>query len=213
MSVRKKVGIAMLWLGVAYMVVIGWVAGWSFAATFRSQTLAEVNETVWAMDGPLFLSWVFSVPAGALIAGVGLLLFVGAKASHVWAFGVGMLVALSVIAQLRDVPHFPPIYGVVGGLILGFFLLILWLWAMKRPTLEGRAGTAADLQLAGYVFLIIAMWQACGMAGQRFYQALSSVDPISPISLILYLGLGWLCLLLSHYVDSRGRPGAEPSVS
>ena len=61
--------------------------------------------------------------------------------------------------------------------------------------------------------LIIAMWQACGMAGQRFYQALSSVDPMSPISLILYLGLGWLFLLLSHYVDSRGWPGAEPSAS
>jgi len=209
MSVRRRVGIAMLWLGVAYMVVIGWVAGWSFAATFRSQTLAEVNETVWAMNGPLFWSWAFSVPAGALIAGVGLLLFVKAKASHVWAFGVGMLVALSVTAQLRGTPHFPPVYGVVGGLILGCFLLILWLWAKRRTTLEGRAGTAADLQLAGYVFLIIAMWQACGLAGQRFYQALSAVDPMSPISLILYLGLGWLFLLLSHYVDWRVRLEAD----
>jgi hypothetical protein len=209
MSVRRNVGIAMLWLGVVYMVVIGWVASWSFATTFRSQTLAEVNETVWAMNGPLFLSWVFSVPAGALIAGVGLLLFVNAKASHVWAFGVGMLVALSVTAQLRGTPHFPPVYGVVGGLILGSFLLILWLWAKKRTTLEGRAGTAADLQLTGYVFLIIAMWQACGMAGQRFYHALSSVDPMSPISLILYLGLGWLFLLLNHYVDWRVRLEAD----
>ena len=50
------------------------------------------------------------------------------------------------------------------------------------------------------------------MAGQRFDQALVSVDPMSPISLILCLGLGWLFLLQSHYVDSRGRPGAEPSV-
>jgi hypothetical protein len=155
---------------------------------------------------------VFSVPVGAVIAGVGLLLFVNAKASHVWAFGAGMLVALYVIGLLRDAPHFPPVYGVVGGLILGSFLLILWLWAKKRPHLEGRAGTAADLQMAGYVFLIMAMWQACGMAGQRFYQALSSLDPMSPISLILYLGLGWLLLLLSHYVDSRSGTGAEPSV-
>jgi hypothetical protein len=209
MSVRRNVGIAMLWLGIAYMVVIGWVASWSFAATFRSQTLAEVNETVWAMNGPLFWSWVFSVPAGALITGVGLLLVVNAKASHVWAFGVGMLVALSVIGKFQSAPHFPPVFGVVGGLILGCFLMILWLWAKKRTTLEGRAGTAADLQLTGYVFLIIAMWQACGLAGQRFYQALSSVDPMSPISLILYLGLGWLFLFLSHYVDSRGLLGAD----
>ena len=203
MSVRRRVGFATLWLGIAYMVVIGWVASWSFGATFRNQTLAEVNETVWSMTSPLFWSWVFSVPAGALIAGVGLLLVVNAKASHVWVFGVGMLVALSMIWQLGGTAHFPPLYGVVGGLILGSFLLILWLWAKKRTALEGRAGTAADLQLTGYVFLIIAMWQACGMAGQRFYQALSSVDPMSPISLILYLGLGWLFLLLSHYVDWR----------
>jgi hypothetical protein len=161
------------------------------------------------MNGPLFWSWAFSVPAGALIAGVGLLLFVNAKASHVCAFGVGMLVALSVIGLLRDGPHIPQVFGVVGGLILGCFLLILWLWAKKRTTLEGRAGTAADVQLAGYVFLIIAMWQACGLAGQRFYQALSSVDPMSPISLILYLGLGWLFLLLSHYMDWRVRLEAD----
>ena len=209
MSVKRRVGFVTLWLGIAYMVVIGWVASWSFAATFRSQTFAEVNETVWAMNGPLFWSWVFSVPAGALIAGVGLLLVVNAKASHVWAFGVGMLVALSVIGLLRGGPHIPQVFGVVGGLILGCFLLILWLWAKKRTTLEGRAGTAADVQLAGYVFLIIAMWQACGLAGQRFYQALSSVDPMSPISLILYLGLGWLFLLLSHYMDWRVRLEAD----
>jgi hypothetical protein len=161
------------------------------------------------MNGPLFWSWAFSVPAGAVIAGVGLLLFVNAKASHVCAFGVGMLVALSVIGLLRGGPHIPQVFGVVGGLILGCFLLILWLWAKKRTTLEGRAGTAADVQLAGYVFLIIAMWQACGLAGQRFYQALSSVDPMSPLSLILYLGLGWLFLLLSHYMDWRVRLEAD----
>ena len=212
LSVKRNVGIAMLWLGVAYMVVIGWVASWSFGATFRSHALAEVNDTVWSMSGPLFWSWVFSVPVGAVIVCVGLLLLVNAKASHVWAFGAGMVTALYVIGLLRDAPHFPPVYWVGGGLILGSFLLILWLWAKKRPTLEWRAGTAADLQMAGYVFLIMAMWQACGMAGQQFYQALSSLDPISPISLILYLGLGWLLLLLSHFVDSRGRPGAEPSL-
>ena len=213
MNARRNIGIVMLWLGIAYMVVMGWLAGWSFAATFRSQTLAEVSETAWTLSGPLFWSWAFSVPLGAVIAGTGLLLFVGAKRSHVWAFGVGMLVVLSVIGLLRGVQHFPPVYGIVGGLILGFFLLILWFWAMKRPTLVGRAGTAADLQLAGYVFLVIAMWQACGMAGQRFYQALSTVDPISPISLILYAGLGWLFLFLSHYVESRSRldtPTASP---
>jgi hypothetical protein len=207
MSARQKIGIAMLWLGIAYMVVVGWLAGWSFAATFRSQTLAEVNETVWALGGPLFWSWAFSVPAGAVIAGVGLLLFVDVKRSHVWMFGVGMFVTLSLIALLRGMPHYPPVYGVVGGLILGLFLLILWLWAKKRPTLKGSAGTAADLQLAGYVFLIIAMWQACGTTGQQFYQALSSVESISPISLILYLGLGWLLIFLSHYMDSRSQVG------
>jgi hypothetical protein len=89
MNAKRNVGIAMLSLGIAYMVVIGWLAGWSFAATFRSQTLAEVNETVWTLSGPLFWSWVFSVPMGAVISGVGLLLFVGAKRSHIWIFGVG----------------------------------------------------------------------------------------------------------------------------
>ena len=57
MSVKRRVGFATLWLGIAYMVVIGWVASWSFGATFRNQTLAEVNETIWAMNGPLFWSW------------------------------------------------------------------------------------------------------------------------------------------------------------
>jgi hypothetical protein len=92
---------------------------------------------------------------------------------------------------------------VAGGLILAFFLAILWFWAKRRATLEGPAKTAADLELTGYVFLLIAMWYLCGDLSRPYQKALSSLPLQSPVSTIVYLVLGWLFLLLSQYKTAQ----------
>jgi len=203
MNTKKKVGLAIFWLSVVYMVGVGWFGGWSFGSTYRNHSLTETNATAWALSSPLFWIWAFSVPVGAVLAGLGLLLYSDSRRSEIWVYVVVMFSTMTLVESMRGSTHHPPIYGVVGGVILACFLLILWFWAKKRPNLSGRAKMAANLQLVGYVFLLLAMWNICGTLGALFYQALSSFETQTPISVILYLGLGWIFLCLSHYLESK----------
>lgn len=74
------------------------------------------------MDGALFRIRVFSIHLGSILAGVGMLLYVQAKGSRIWLFGIGLFLTLLLINILPTPAHFPPLFGVGGGLILAFFL-------------------------------------------------------------------------------------------
>ncbi|KPK79204.1 MAG: hypothetical protein AMS25_13515 [Gemmatimonas sp. SM23_52] len=203
MFAKKNVGLIVLWIGIVYMALMGWLASWWFAATFRDLTLAEISETAWALNRPLFWLWAYSVPLGSILAGLGLLLRAGSKPSHLWYFGIGMVLALVLIQFLPTGTHHPPVFGVVGGLILAFFLLTVWFWAKNRAHLQGPAKRAADLRLAGYVWLIIAMWYLCGRLGAGYLSAFGELDLGSPVPVILYLALGWLFLFLAQYTEAK----------
>ena len=132
------------------------------------------------------------------------MLYFRVKAVRIWFFGIGIFVVLLIdlLSMWRILPpftHFPSLFGVGGGVILGCFLTILWLWMKKYATLEGPAKTAAELQLVGYVFFMIAMWYLCGTHALPYQKALLELPLRSPVAIIVYLVLGWLFLLLSHY--------------
>ena len=61
------------------------------------------------------------------------------------------------------------------------------------------AKAAADLQLTGYVFFLIAMWYLCGELGGQHWGAFLSEEPSSPVGIMIYLVLGWLFHLIAHY--------------
>lgn len=211
MLTKKEVGLIVLWIGFVYMVLMGWLASWWFAATFRDLTLAEIGETAWALNRPLFWLWALSVPLGSIVAGVGLLLRTGSKGTHIWVFGIGMVVALLLIQFVPTGTHHPPAFGVIGGLILALFILSVCFWAKSRPNLEGPAKRAADLRLTGYVWLIIAMWYLCGTLGAPYLRGLAELDPGSPVPVIVYLALAWLFLFLAQYTEAKS-VGASRSV-
>ena len=199
----KRVGLIIFWIGAAYMIGMSFIAGWSSVSpTFRYLSSDQVNETIWAMNSPLFWAWAFSVPLGSILAGIGILLHARSKGSHIWLFGIGVFAVLVVANSLRFA-HFPPLFGLGGGLILVFFLAMLWLWARKYATLEGAAKTAANFQLVGYVFLLIAMWFLCGILSMPFMKSLSDLPPSSPVAIMVYLVLGWLFLFLSHWKSAQ----------
>ncbi len=199
----KKSGLIIFLIAALYMIIMGWLASWSVTATLRDLTLSEVGQTIWAFDGVLFWIWALSVPLGAILAGVGILLYVEEKKSRVLLFGMGIFLTTLVIQFLPNQNHYPLIFGVGGGLILASFLAILWFWAKKRTILEGPAKTAADFQLVSYVFFLTAMWYLCGRLGGLFFKAFEGESTSSPLSIILFLVLGWLFLLLSHYKEAQ----------
>ena len=190
------------------MIGMGLVASFWARAAYRNLSLAQVNETAWEYGGPLLGLWASAVPIGAILVGIGVLLYVQAKRSHIWLFGIGGFAVLlaDILTKFRILPtppHVPLLYGVAGGLILAFFLAILWFWARRRATLEGPARTAAYFQLTSYVFFLFAMWYLCGALAWPFQEALKGLPPSSPVAIMAYLGLGWLFLFLSHYKSAQ----------
>ena len=77
----QKTGLIIFWIGAVYMVVMGFVASWWIQPALRNLSLAQYSETIWSWDGALSWIWAFSVPLGAILVGVGMLLYVRAKSS------------------------------------------------------------------------------------------------------------------------------------
>ena len=205
---KQKVGLVIFWLGVIYAFLWGVVIGFIFVGpAYRNLPVAELNQTIWGFTGFGTMLWGTGAPLGAIVAGIGLLLYSGAKGSTVWKFGIGTFVGLVIAMAMvhMQLGHFPPLFGIGGTLILLFFIGIVWLWAKERMALKGSS-TAADLKLVGYVFMLIAAWFVCGMASQPFVKAFEGQAPTSPIHIMIFLVLGWLFLYLSHY-KSRKQQG------
>ena len=206
---RQKVGLVIFWAGVIWAILWGVIGSISVSSAMNSLTTAELNQTMWALGGPLMMIWgVFGVPLGALVAGIGLLLYSGARGATVWKVGIGIFITLIIAMLLGGLGHFPPLFGIGGTLILLFFIGILWLWAKERMALKGSSTAGADLKLVGYVFMLIGAWFVCGVASQPFLKALEGVAPGSPVHVIVFLVLGWLFLFLGHYKSRQGVPGS-----
>ncbi len=207
---KQKVGLILFWIGAIYAFVWGVLASISVGSAFRASTIDELSQTVWAFTGFWHLSWAFSPPFGALVAGIGILLYSGARGSTVWKFGTGMFLGVFFGMVLTAVGHLPPLFGFGGALILLFFLGSLWFWTKERMALEGSSTTAADLKLAAYVFFLIAAWFMCGVGSQPFMKALEEVPSQTPLHIMVFLVLGWLCLFLSHYRTGQQRGPEGP---
>jgi hypothetical protein len=187
---------------------MSFAVSWLVRSAYRYSSLEEIGKTIWSLDRPVFGLWATSVAIGAIIAGIGILLYARSGGKRIWFFGIGVFVVvlIDILAKWRVLPrpgHYSPLFGVGGGLILVFFGLILWLWVKKHVTLEGPARAAAELQLVGYVFFIIAMWYICGALSRPYQIALSDLPVESPVAVIAFLVLGWLFLFLSHYKTAK----------
>jgi len=204
----NKTGMILYWIAVVLIIGVGLGGSWVVRPIYRNMTLEQANQTIWGLTSPLFGLWASSVPIGSMLAGIGVLLYVRSKRKNIWLFGLGAfaLFIVDTLIKFRIVPmpaHFSLLFGIAGGLILAFFLGILWFWAKVRSRLEGSARTAADLQLVGYVFLAIAMWYLCGELARPYQKALLELPLQSPVFVIVYLVLGWLFLFLSHYKSAQ----------
>lgn len=202
---KQKVGLVLFWIAVI------WAFFWGILGSILQGelyvhvlTFKEFEQTIWATTGPLMTLWGFAPPLAALLAGIGLLLYSGAKGSTVWKFGIGVFLGVIISFVIGSLGHFPPLYAIGGSLILLSFFGILWLWAKERKALQGQSATAADLKLAGYVFMLIAAWFTCGIAGPQWVKAFVDQPPMmEPITVMILFVLGWIFLFLSHYKSSK----------
>ena len=211
----KQIGLIVFVIGALYMIGMGSVATWWVHNTYSNLSPAQISETVWASGSPLFISWSLSVPVGSILAAIGIALYAQIKRSRRWSFIIGaILVSLFLYFwKTFNLQIYPPMFGLLGGLITVFFLAILWYWAKKRPMLEEPAKRASDFQLASYVFFLHAAWGVCGLLAVPYFlfrpdKMLPSFPLPNAISMgalvIIGLALGWLFAFLSQY-KSRNR--------
>jgi hypothetical protein len=204
---KKKVGLIVFCISVIWMIAWVFIGRGIFGPLLHSLTTEEINQTIWAFTGSLNRLYGFSVPLGAIVAGVGTLLYADAKGSTVWKVGLGLFIMFVIfLATLALNLYSPPLFGVGGTLILLSFIGMLWLWAKERIALKGLSKTAADFKLAGYVFMLIAAWFLCGKAAEGFVKGLEGLPTMSMMNILILLAMGWVFLFLSDY-QSRQQKG------
>ena len=182
-----------------------WSLGWGIIGSIavnpyvKNLTMEELNQTIWALEGPLHMLWgVGGVPLGIIVAAIGLLLYSGASGRTTALVGTGMVVSIIITTTFVSFGYFPVMFGVGGSSILLLFFGILWLWAKERRALTGVLATAADLRLVGYLFMLHAAWFTCAVAPVPFVKAFEGVEPVNPILIMVPLVFGWLFFFLSH---------------
>ncbi|NYT19774.1 MAG: hypothetical protein GKC08_05750 [Methanosarcinales archaeon] len=204
-----RIGLMIFWLSALYMFVAGWLANWWVAPIYRNVPIEEVNQTVLAVGGPLFIILVLSIPLGATMAAIGILLYAEKEISSIWPVAIAGGFILLISMLFPTMGYYPIVFGALAGFILLSFIAILWYWGKRRVTLKGPARTAADFQLIGYLFFIMAAGNTCVILGNPFWglyfpEKVLETDalPIAysfGIKLIIYFTLGWLFIFLSHY--------------
>ena len=206
----QKTGLIIFLIGAVYIIGMGSVATWWVHNTYSILSPAKISETVWASGSALFILWSLSIPVGSILAAIGIILYAQIKGSRMWLFIIGAIIVSLWLYfwKMLNIQLYPPMFGVLGGLITVFFLAILWYWAKKRPMLEGPAKTASDFQLISYVFFLHAAWGVCGLLDVPYFlfrpdEMLPSFPLPNALSMgalvIISLALGWLFAFLSQY--------------
>lgn len=203
---RQKLGLALLWIGFSYAILFSILAGFDLVHTLRTHSLAEVQRTIWAMDKPLFRLWAFSVPIGTLLGIMGAFVYSGIKKKHIGLTAIGFLCIVFFMTFRFSRFYSPLVFGLGGGILLILFFLTVWQWMRNYKALDHRAKTAALFQFIGYLFFITSAWFLCGEFAPLRLKAFEGRDPSSPIEIMVYLVLGWLCLFLSHYQSRKTLP-------
>ena len=77
-----KVGPLLFWIGAVYVVVVAGLGGWG-----EPPLIARLSQALNIGLIPFFL-WAFSVPLGAMLVGIGVLIQAKAKSSRITVFAI-----------------------------------------------------------------------------------------------------------------------------
>ena len=160
----------------------------------------EINQTIWSFTGPIYLLYGISVPLGAIVCGIGILLYTGAKGSTIWKVGLGSFIifVFSFVTLALNI-YYPPLFAVGGTVILLLFIGMLWLRGKEHLARKGSFTAAAIYKLVGYIFMVSAAWFLCGKAAEGFVIGFDGLPIASMMNILILLLMGWVFLFLSDY--------------
>ncbi len=200
---KQTVALSLFWIGLLIAVALAGIIGRSLYHNLRTLTMEELDATLWAMDGPLFRLWAFSVPLGSVLAGIGAFVYAKTKPAFSWLTAIGVLGAVIVMVMVWSRVYDSTLFGIGGVLILIFFFSIVWVWMKKHAALDMDGKIAGSFKLIGYLFWINASWFLCGETAKMHLKVFEGSSPPSPIEIIVFLVLGWLFVLIGDYREMR----------
>jgi hypothetical protein len=154
---KQRVGLLLFWIGIVWTISWEIINDVKVLPLMHTLTTGEFNQTIWAFTGPLMFLRGISMPMGAIVSGIGILLYSSAKGSTVWKVGIGsfIVLAISLVAMGLNL-YSAPLFGIGGSLILLSFIGILWLLAKERLALKDSPTISLDYRLVGYLFMLMA---------------------------------------------------------
>jgi hypothetical protein len=201
----QRIALALFWIGLLFAVVFAGIGTWSLTYHLRTLTAAELANTLWTTDGPMFLLWAFAATLGSLLAAIGAFIYVKTRRIFVWLTPIGVLVVVFLMVMVFSRVYYSWLFGIGGILILLFFFAIVWLWMKKYAALEMPEKIAGSFKLIGYVFWLNATWFLCGEFGSLHQKAFEGKPAPSPIEIMVCLVLGWFFVLLGEYQERQLR--------
>jgi len=165
----------------------------------RTLTPGELDSTIWAEGGPLFILWALSVTLGSILAGIGAFVYVKSKPVFAWLTGIGVLAAVFLMVMVWSRVYNPLLFGIGGLVNLASFFAIVWIWMKRYAGLDMPEKMAGSFRLLGYIFWINATWFMCGETAKLHLKAFEGSPAPSPIEIMVFLVLGWLFVLAGEY--------------
>ncbi len=203
-------------LGALYMLGLGWLYSWWIVPATREAGPVYIQDLVGFI-------WALAVPLGSVLVLLGVALIAQVERRVFWLLVAGSVLSAAWRVIGTSSTLLPQLFGIGGGLITLFFLGLVWSWVKTRPGLSGPERTGSDLRVVGFLFLVVAAWDLCGLLGiptfllrpeqgQAF--AISPGSAINMASTILVLlVLGWAFMFFGQWTAVRSRSGGEQSVA
>jgi hypothetical protein len=196
---QQQIGLVLFWVGVIFAVAFAGIGTRSLMHNLRTLAIEENNATIWADDGPLWISWAFSVTLGSILAGIGAFVYVKTKPVFSWLTGFGVLGAVFAMVMVWSRVYDSTLFGIGGTIILVCFFAIVWVWMRKYAALDIQGRIAGSFKLIGYLFWINASWFLCGETAKMHLKAYEGKPPPAPIEIMVFLVLGWIFVLIGDY--------------
>jgi len=200
---KQTLALSLFWIGLLIAVAFAGIGTRSLMHNLRTLTMEELDATIWAEGGPMFILWALAVTLGSILAGIGAFVYVKTKPVFSWLTGIGVLGAVIVMVMVWSRVYDSTLFGIGGVLILIFFFSIVWIWMKKYAALDIQEKIAGSFKLIGYLFWINASWFLCGETAKMHLKAFEGSPAPSPIEIMVFLILGWLFVLIGDYKEMR----------
>ena len=200
---KQNIGLVLFWVGVILAVGFAGIGTQSLMGNLRTLTMEELNTTIWAEGGPLYVLWAMSVTLGSILAGIGAFVYVKTRAAFSWLTALGVLAAVFLMVMVWTRVYIPVLFGIGGVVTLLSFLAVVWVWMKRYTGVDIETKIAGSFKLVGYIFWVNTSWFLCGETAKMHLKAFEGSSIPSPIEIMVFLVLGWLFVLYGDYREMR----------